>query len=196
MSTLLTKLNNKIESSIMFFNALSLNPSLKYELVESIRRNSIKNTLAFAEVYGALLHDKSRVIKSLKLIQETIGLLEERLEEHKKDLRTYHDSNVVASIARAKHVVEEIDPSSELLVSRIEESMRQFDVHFLLSEYEFASELQLSKFRDEVCELLEKENYAKRNFNADNDAKITALETRLEAISLANIKFVNKNAEI
>jgi archaellum component FlaC len=130
------------------------------------------------------------------LIQETIGLLEERLEEHKKDLRTYHDSNVVISIARAKRVVEEVDPSSELLVSRIEENMRQFDINFVLSEYEFASELQLSKFRDEVCELLEKEDYAKRNFNADNDARIAALETRLKAISLANSKFVNKNAEI
>lgn len=196
MNTLLTKLNSRIESSIMFFNALSLNPSLKYELVEAVRRASIKNTLAFAEIYGALLHDKSRVINSLKLIQETVALLETRLEAHKDDLRTYRDSTIVASINRANQVVEEYDPSAELLMQRIGDSMRQFDVNFVLSEYEFSSQAQLSKFRDEICELLEKEQHAKRFFNADNDAKITALEVRLKAISLANSKFINNSVEI
>lgn len=115
---------NKLHDSASILNkALRNDASLKDEMKDFIREESLKSGIRIGKIYVAALNDMDKIVNTIRLAKASAETIVRVFKEHEQDLISYRDSNITRTI---KSIVTEIESETNMhLNNRITEAMQK-----------------------------------------------------------------------
>lgn len=103
---------SKVSNVITVFKAFCHKPELQGELMDTLRKKIVENSLNIVSIYSAVIDERHKVIETLSKLEETLGLIEERWSLHKADIASYNDSRIHNAIKRMVEESSDVDNTS------------------------------------------------------------------------------------
>lgn len=103
---------SKVSNVITVFKAFCHKPELQGELMDTLRKKIVENSLNIVSIYSAVIDERHKVIETLSKLEDTLGLIEERWSLHKADIASYNGSRIHNAIKRMVEENSDVDNAS------------------------------------------------------------------------------------
>lgn len=115
---------NRLHDSASILNkALKNDASLKDEMKDFIREESLKTGIRIGKIYVAALNDMDKIANTIRLAKASAEAIVKVFKEHEQDLTNYRDSNITRTI---KSIVTEIESETNMhFNNRMKEAMQK-----------------------------------------------------------------------
>jgi hypothetical protein len=121
MNKVTTFFNKLHDSASMLNRAMKNDATLKDEMKDFIREESLKTGIRVGKLYVAALNDLDKIVNTIKLVKTSAETIVKVFKEHEQDMNSYKDSNITRAI---KSIVTEMESETTMhLNNRITEAM-------------------------------------------------------------------------
>lgn len=164
---------NKLHDSASILNkALKNDASLKDEMKDFIREESLKSGVRIGKIYVAALNDMDKIVNTIRLAKTSVETIVRVFKEHEQDLINYRDSNITRTI---KSIATEIESETNMhLSNKITEAMLRekeaevMDTLISLTGYSLAKINNIKNSLEGQVHQLESEARECAHFNYDH----------------------------
>ena len=123
---------SKVSNVITVFKAFCHKPELQGELMDTLRKKIVENSLNIVSIYSAVIDERHRVIETLSKLEDTIALIEERWSLHKTDIASYRNSRIHHAINEILEESVDIDNAS---ISKLDSAINDVSPKRIMNIY-------------------------------------------------------------